>query len=185
MSDWASVITSSSSWSVCGLAKGLRGFPTCFLVTTLRARFSSIFVLTAIWKWRKSICDKLLLSYNYCYSQRIQSHITDIFLSSDSCSWVYSLYSILCRHDVSLCYYTARYYTLSNIWQITWTIAASPTLEQCLLIVSRKSLRSDIEASLIWALIVGIVEHMCCVNLKRDILGRYVCSSCSSVFKAG
>jgi hypothetical protein len=67
----------------------------------------------------------------------------------------------------------------------TCLIAISPILAECFRMLSRKSFRSDIDASLILSRILGIVWHIACENRYLLTRGRYVCSSCSSVFSAG
>ena len=64
-------------------------------------------------------------------------------------------------------------------------MAISPMCPECLRMLSRKSLRSDIEASLMLSRNFGIVSHITCENLQVLTRGKYVCSNCSKVFRAG
>ena len=69
--------------------------------------------------------------------------------------------------------------------RLTCFMATSPMRSECLRMFSKKSLRSDMEASLMLSRNLGMAAHMACEKRYLLTRGRYVCSNCSNVLSAG
>lgn len=68
---------------------------------------------------------------------------------------------------------------------LTCFMAVSPIFSECLRMLSRKSLRSDMETSRIWVRSSGMFSAMMPQNRYWPAWGRQECSSCSRVRNAG
>lgn len=67
----------------------------------------------------------------------------------------------------------------------TCLMAVSPILSECLRMLSRKSLRSDMETSLMCVRRTGMFSAMMAQKRYCPAFGRQFCSNCSNVHSAG
>lgn len=72
-----------------------------------------------------------------------------------------------------------------NMCYSTCLMAVSPILSECFLMLSRKSLSCVMAVSRICVLSLGMFSAMMEQNRYWPAFGRHVCSSCSSVRRAG
>lgn len=77
-----------------------------------------------------------------------------------------------------------KLHTNNYFFIVTCFIATIPILSEVCLTFSKKSFNSDMDTSLICSLILGIFESMISQKRYEYTRGKYVCSSCSKVFRA-